>query len=87
VLGWYPAPDEATKQQSKGKTMTRIELPIFGIVIEHDNKGNGAIETELGEGFDQIESLLLAMACAGINLRDSAMLEAIETAVEATANY
>lgn len=65
-----------------------IFLPVFGITITVDtNGGGGTITTNLGPGFDQLESMLLAMACAGVDLQTNEMYEAIETVVDASGNH
>ena len=67
-----------------------ITLPCFGIVIEvidnggtiaSDLKGDGD-NSELTAAIDAIESLILAHACAGVDIADLAYVEGIETAVE-----
>ena len=77
-----------------------IELPCFGIVIE-TNDGAGKITSDLknetpgvkypsgGEitpAMDAIESLILAHACAGVDVASPAYIEGIEIAVEACWN-
>ena len=64
----------------------RINLDSFNVVINIDENGGGTITSDLVHGFDQIESLLLAMACAGIDLTGHAMLDALEAAVDACMN-
>jgi hypothetical protein len=67
-------------------TDIRINLDAFSVVINVAPGGGGTITTDMGPGFEQIESLLLAMACAGIDLTGHAMLEALETAYDACLN-
>lgn len=78
-----------------------FQLP-FGIRITVDPSGNGELESNLFHEFldydgliedaaaraaaDAMESLLLAMACAGIDLEMAAFKEAIQTAVESMAS-
>jgi hypothetical protein len=67
-----------------------ITLPCFGIVIEViDNAGTIASDfkadgdnPELTAAMDAIESLILAHACAGVDVASPAYVEGIETAVE-----
>ena len=78
-----------------------FQLP-FGIRITVDPSGNGELESNLFHEFrdydqpsddaaaragaDAMEGLLLALACAGIDLETAACKEAILTAVESFAN-
>lgn len=80
----------------------RITLPSHGIVVvlsynEEGEIDGSALTSDLkGEDNDEdqdynlaidgIESLILAHACAGIDIESPAYLEGIETAVEAAAN-
>ena len=67
-----------------------ITLPCFGIIIEViDNAGkitsdlkDGSDDPELAAAMDAIESLILAHACAGVDVASPAYVEGIETAVE-----
>lgn len=76
----------------------RIELPCFKIVVnlEMDEEGridNGSISSDLHEtgkgaktfnaAMDGIESMILAHACAGIDIESPAYIEGIDTAVNA----
>lgn len=74
-------------QQAPPDEVTTQTLPVYGIEVTTTATGGGALKSDLGEGYEQLESLLLAMACAGINLNTPAMFEAIETAVEAISNH
>ena len=74
----------------------RIETGVHGIAIELDGQGGGMITSDLhdqrdGPGlsgaWDAVESLVLAHACAGIDIRDPAYLEGIETSVEAILHH
>jgi hypothetical protein len=67
-----------------------IALPCFGIIIEvidnagtiaSDLKGDGD-NPQLTAAMDAIESLILAHACAGVDVASPAYVEGIETAVE-----
>ena len=68
-----------------------IALPCFGIIIELiDNGGkitgdlkDGSDDAELTAAMDAIESLILAHACAGVDVASPGLRpEGIETAVE-----
>jgi hypothetical protein len=78
--------------------MKRIELPCYKIVVEMDDERlGGTITSELkdkeNEGcifnyaMDGLEAMILAHACAGIDITTPAYLEGIETAVDACANH
>ena len=62
-----------------------ITLPCYNIVITLSN-GGGTITSDLDDSMDAIESLILAHACAGVDVADLAYVEGIETAVEACYN-
>jgi len=73
-----------------------IGLPCYGMVVRMDdeNPGNGSVESDLHEGpgfpppgIDAIESMVLAHACAGVDIESPAYIEGIETAVEAVMNH
>ena len=49
-------------------------------------EGLGKRRTCLKSALDAVESLILAMACAGVDIETPAMIEAIETCVEAIWN-
>ena len=82
------------------RTSTRtIRLPVCGITIslERENgqkPSTGSISSDLKEpdddlynaAIDGLESLILAHACAGIDVRSPAYVEGVETAVDAVAN-
>lgn len=73
--------------------MKVIKTECFGIVVELSENGGGSIESKLKEdgpgdnvemwntAMDAIESLVLAHACAGIDIEDPRYLQGIETAV------
>lgn len=72
-----------------------ISLPVFGIVITCAGKcgtitGPGLLDPGAPDTYnaaiDGILSLILAHACAGIDVRSPAYLEGIEVAVEAAGN-
>lgn len=67
-----------------------IALPCFGIAIElTGNAGkitsdlkDGSDDAELVAAMDAIELLILAHACAGVDVASPAYVQGIETAVE-----
>lgn len=65
--------------------MRTINLPCYGITLILIDDW-GCVSSDLHDGsnpaYNAIESLILAMAVAGIDVETPAMLEAIETAVE-----
>jgi hypothetical protein len=81
--------------------MKTIRLPCFGILMQIAPKvpGIGAVTSDLrvpaktaadrlfNAAIDGLESLILAHACAGVNVRSPAYLEGIETAVDAITNH
>ena len=81
--------------------MAVIELPIYGIVVKLPNSGGGSIESDLhrdddafsarderryNSAIDGLEALILAHACAGIDIEDPKYIKGIETALDAIAN-
>ena len=73
----------------------KIDLDVFGISLRIDGQG-GAITSSLkddsessyyNDAIDGMESLLLALACAGVGIESPAVHEAIETAVDAISNH
>ena len=66
----------------------------FGIEIKLTGDGGGIVtsnliedgEEEYNNSIDGIESLVLAHACAGVDVKSPAYIEGIETAVESCAN-
>ena len=79
-----------------------IRLPCYGIRITLHPNGGGTISSDLAPRYnggrlsaedanlvsavDGLESLILAHACAGVNVEDFAYIEGIETAVDAIEN-
>ena len=74
-----------------------IKTGVYGIEVTLVGDGSGKIISELRDGsdvpnkeydaaIDAIESLILAHACAGIDIASPAYLEGVETAIEAIAN-
>jgi hypothetical protein len=76
--------------------MKEINLPKYGIQVTIDVDGSGTITSDLrtnqsedelfNSAMDGIESLILACACAGIDIEDEQFIEAITTSVEACSN-
>lgn len=67
------------------RTARTISLPAFGMVIEVNGQGAGRIvKSEIDD--DAIESLILAHACAGIDVTALAYVEGVKTAIEAVGN-
>lgn len=80
--------------------MKKIELKEYGIVVALDETGGGTIKSKLKKGcvvgdqddyrymavVDGIESLVLAHACAGIDITSPEYIAGIETAVDAAIN-
>lgn len=73
--------------------MKTIELPCFGIIVNAAPQV-GSISSDLHEegeydynnAMDGIESMILAHACAGIDIETPAYIEGIETAVQSCAD-
>lgn len=73
-----------------------IKLPSYGIEVCISGDGaTGSIKSDLHDkgvgkdynhAIDGLESLILAHACAGIDIESPAYLEGIETAVDAITN-
>lgn len=72
-----------------------IKLPVFDIEVNLMEKGGGTITSSMcssedsqasRDALDSIESLILAHACAGVDIESPAYLEGIEVAVEAIWN-
>jgi hypothetical protein len=80
--------------------MKEINLPKYGIQVTLDADDSGTITSDLhvevgrnlvadelyNSAMDGIESLILACACAGIDIEDERFIEAITTSVESVAN-
>lgn len=77
------------------------KLPCFGIIVQFDPEtGAGTIvsdlyvsrtendepNTHLKVAIDALEALILAHACAGVDVQSPGYIEGIETAVEAVFN-
>jgi len=68
--------------------MKNINLPCYGISLNVERGAGRIISSALEkcEAHDAIESMILAHACAGIDIESPAYLEGIETTVDAIAN-
>ena len=74
---------EQADAPAPGDTSRLIELAAYDLSIEVDGGGARLVSSALGEGFDQLESMLVAMAAAGLDLDTPEVLEAIEACVGA----
>ena len=65
--------------------MKNITLPCYGIKVNLTEDGGGSISSDLEDydPFDAIEAIVLAHACAGIDIESPAYIEGIETAIDA----
>jgi len=72
---------------SEKENMKNINLPCYGISLNVE-RGGGCISSNLEEceAHDALESIILAHACAGIDIESPAYIEGIETSVDAIAN-
>jgi hypothetical protein len=74
--------------------MRTIALPVYGIVVNLTGDGGGAIvddihdehDTIWNSAVDGITSMILAHACAGVDIESPAYIEGIETAIQAVDN-
>jgi len=78
----------------------KIKTNCYHIEVTIDENGRGSITSELHDkavetpmsqlfnaAMDAVESMVLAHACAGVDITAPAYIEGIETAVEAMANH
>ena len=93
-----PKPNIVARGQSSKNVITK--LPCFGIVVKIGDNGSGSIESDLHDnsGYDEedfqiyesaintVESLILAHACAGVDIESLAYIEGIEGVVSAIMN-
>jgi hypothetical protein len=79
----------------KEGAMKTIEIPAYGLTITISDDGAGNISSELHDADESeahegamhaIESLVLAHACAGVDVSSPAYLEGLDTAVQAIEN-
>jgi len=89
------------KEYEMKTKMKTIKLPCYNMVIEVTDEKQGTITSNLHQtaadlaitadeydaSVNAIESLILAHACAGIDISCPAYVEGIETAVEAILNH
>lgn len=79
--------------------MTTIKTGCYGIEVTIDENGAGSITSELHDkavstpmaqlfnaAMDAVESMVLAHACAGVDITSPAYLEGLESAVDTMAN-
>jgi len=79
--------------------MTTIKIGCYNIEVTLDGRGGGSITSELHDkavetpmsqrynaAMDAVESMVLAHACAGVDITRAAYLEGIETAVDKMIN-
>lgn len=65
-----------------------VDHSLAGRITSSLHKGDsGSDDSDYQAAIDGIESLILAHACAGVNIRDPAYLAGIQTAVEAASNH
>ena len=75
--------------------MKTIETDCFGITVTLDGKGGGALTSDMHDteqtditarlynaAVDGLEAMILAQACAGVDITDPKYLDGIETAVQ-----
>ncbi|MGP4944631.1 hypothetical protein [Pseudoalteromonas nigrifaciens] len=75
--------------------MNKLTLPCYGMVIHHgDDIACASITSDLKSDYNDpmantingIESMVLSLFCAGVDIASPAIIEAIETSVEAAGN-
>jgi hypothetical protein len=79
--------------------MREYNLPCYGITVRIDEYGSGVIESTLREALvcdiqdvageaaaDAVESLILAHACAGVDIEAQSYVIGLERGMEAIAN-
>jgi hypothetical protein len=76
-----------------------VRLPRHGVeIVIQTGEGAGQLHSNLGRAFapmdetdriivDTMESIVLAHACAGVDVESSAYAEGLETALDAIANH
>jgi hypothetical protein len=94
--------EDETKRQPAGRTIRLPCYGITVTLLRAnaaDRPGGGSIVSDLraagktvadrryNAAIDGLESLILAHACAGVDVQSPAYIEGIETAVEAIANH
>ena len=63
-----------------------VEEPGAGSIVSDLREGDTAANRQYNAAVDGLEALILAHACAGVDVESPAYLEGIETAVDAIAN-
>jgi hypothetical protein len=78
--------------------MKTFKLPVYGIIVKIRKLGLGTISSDMKEDCDEnedveliaaidaIESIILAHACAGIDISSPQYVKGIETSVETIFN-
>ena len=76
--------------------MRKIDLDLYGIIITLDGSGGGTVTDELHDGNESAEeynaacagitSMILAHACAGIDVASPEYSGGIQTAIESASN-
>jgi len=68
--------------------MKIIKLPIYNIVVTLNDHGTGIIKSDLVGSIEEdiITSVILAHACAGVNIEDPKYIEGIKTLLDAIVN-
>lgn len=69
--------------------MKTITLPCYNMTITFDDQ-SGVIKSDLDRddpGVNVIESFVLALAVAGVDMEKPKIVEAIETAIDAVGNH
>ena len=64
-----------------------VEEPGSGTIVSDLHTAKTAANRQYNAAVDGLESLILAHACAGVNVESPAYVEGIETAVDAVANH
>jgi hypothetical protein len=65
----------------------RADKPGSGAIVSDLHAAGTASNRQFNAAIDGLESLILAQACAGVDVESPAYIEGIETAVEAIANH
>lgn len=63
-----------------------ISVPEFGLEIVVNGQGSGVLKASK-IGLDQVESLVLAHACAGVDVTAPAYVEGLRVAIDAITNH
>jgi hypothetical protein len=84
--------DRTIRLPCYGITITLVrengaDKPGSGVIASDLRAGQGAADRQYNAAIDGLEALILAHACAGVDVKSPAYIEGIETAVEAIANH